>query len=58
MIIQGEVEQELLRVWTLISDLSEQLEENRSVTASLREQAATLKVSVSVLNIRYRNTLV
>lgn len=44
MIVQAEMETELLRVWTLISELSDQLQENRDVTADLRAQAEALKV--------------
>lgn len=44
MIVHENVEHELLRVWALISELSEQLQENRTVTADLRAQADALKV--------------
>lgn len=44
MIVQADVETELLRVWNLISELSDQLQENRDVTADLRAQAEALKV--------------
>lgn len=43
MIIQSDVEGELLRVWSLISELSDQLQDNRMVTADLRAQADALK---------------
>lgn len=49
MIVHAEVETELLRVWTLISELSDQLQENREVTADLRAQAEALKVCPSCL---------
>jgi hypothetical protein len=44
MIFNADVESELLRVWNLINELSEQLQENRGVTANLRDQAERLKV--------------
>jgi hypothetical protein len=44
MIFNADVESELLRVWNLINELSEQLQENRGVTANLRDQAELLKV--------------
>ncbi|KAG8834636.1 hypothetical protein FRC17_007938 [Serendipita sp. 399] len=43
MIIHGDVEAELVRVWDLIGQLSDQLQENRGVTADLRAQADALK---------------
>lgn len=43
MIIQSDIESELFRVWSLISELSDQLQENRMVTADLRAQADGLK---------------
>lgn len=51
MILHADVETELLRVWTLISELSDQLQENRDVTTDLRGQAEALKVSCSCLTI-------
>lgn len=47
MIVHADVESELLRVWTLISELSDQLQENRVATADLRSQADALKVCSS-----------
>jgi len=44
MIVHADVEAELLQVWTLVSELSDQLQENRDVTADLRAQAEALKV--------------
>lgn len=43
MIVQGDVEDELNRVWNLILELSQQLDENRAATAELRAQADALK---------------
>jgi hypothetical protein len=44
MIVHEGMEHELVRVWALISELSEQLQDNRTVTAELRAQADALKV--------------
>lgn len=43
MIVQ-DVEGELVRIWGLIAELSEQLRENSTITQALRQQAETLKV--------------
>ena len=42
--IVHEIENELIKIWNLIVALSDQLEENRAVTAQLRAQADILKV--------------
>jgi hypothetical protein len=44
MIVHGDLEGELYHVWNLISELSEQLDENRIATVELRAQADALKV--------------
>ena len=41
------MENELIKIWNLIVALSDQLEENRAITAQLRAQADILKVLVS-----------
>jgi hypothetical protein len=55
MIVHADVETELLRVWNLISELSDQLQENRDVTADLRAQAEALKVCPSCLMVSMAN---
>ena len=38
-------DQDLMQLWTLITELSEQLSQNRSVSVSLYAQAGNIKVS-------------
>jgi hypothetical protein len=42
--IVHEMENELIKIWNLTVALSEQLQENRAITAQLRAQADVLKV--------------
>ena len=44
MAIVGDAEGELSRLWTLVCELSEQLNNNKAVAASLQAQANALKV--------------
>lgn len=44
MAIVGDAEGELARLWTLVCELSEQLNSNKAVAASLQAQANALKV--------------
>lgn len=41
------METELIRVWQLVSELSEQLTRNQELATSLKNQAVVLKVSIS-----------
>lgn len=40
------MDRELLKVWQLVHDLSEQLAHNQKITASLQNQAQSLQVSL------------
>jgi hypothetical protein len=42
--IVHDMENELIKIWNLVVALSEQLQENRAITAQLRAQADVLKV--------------
>ncbi|KAG8764223.1 hypothetical protein FRC11_011239 [Ceratobasidium sp. 423] len=48
MAIVGDAEGELSRLWTLVCELSEQLNSNKAATASLQAQANALKSNVEV----------
>lgn len=43
------MDNELLRVWQLISELSEQLAANQKITSNLLSQAGNLKVSILII---------
>jgi hypothetical protein len=49
MAIVGDAEGELSRLWSLVCELSEQLNNNKAATASLQAQANALKVIISYL---------
>jgi hypothetical protein len=55
MIVHGDVEGDLHRVWNLISELSEQLEKNRADTAELHLQADALKVRTAFVDVSLLN---
>ena len=44
--IVHEMENELIKIWNLTIALSDQLQENRAITAQLRAQADILKVLI------------
>jgi len=44
--IVHEMENELIKIWNLTLALSDQLQENRAITAQLRAQADILKVLI------------
>jgi hypothetical protein len=41
------MDNELLRIWQLVHELSEQLAHNQKITSALQSQASALKVSLS-----------
>lgn len=45
-LLSEEMDSDLLRLWGLVAELSEQLNANRSMTAALQAQAAQAKVCV------------
>ena len=51
MAIVGDAEGELSRLWTLVCELSEQLNTNKAATASLQAQANALKVIAPVIGL-------
>ena len=48
--IVHEMENELIKIWNLTVALSDQLQENRAITAQLRAQADVLKVPYVALH--------
>ena len=46
--IVHEMENELIKIWNLTIALSDQLQENRAITAQLRAQADILKVLIAL----------
>jgi hypothetical protein len=48
-IMDGNTDQELIKIWQLVSDLSNQINESRNTAATLRQQAEVLKVSSHLL---------
>lgn len=47
------MESELIRVWQLVSELSEQLARNQDLATSLKNQAVVLKVNVCAPSTYY-----
>lgn len=47
-------DQDLMQLWSLITELSEQLSQNRSVSVSLYAQAGNIKVNVHRLVSRWK----
>ena len=45
-IMDANYDQEMLRLWTIISELSEQLNQHRATASALRNQAEGIKVSL------------
>ena len=56
-IVEGSgTDQELMRLWSLIAELSEELNQNRSLAVSLYSQATNVKVSeLSSIRERFRH---
>jgi len=54
MTILDNSEQDLLQLWSLIAELSDQLNQNRSLSVSLHAQAGSIKVSsqLGVINVQ------
>src|SRR5260370_34083861 len=55
-LLSEEMDSDLLRLWSLINELSEQLNNNRAIAASLQQQAAQAKVvgsGISMLSYPY-----
>lgn len=48
-LLTEEMDSDLLRLWGLVAELSEQLNANRAMTAALQAQAAQAKVILSCL---------
>jgi hypothetical protein len=46
------MDNELLRIWQLVHELSEQLAHNQKITNALQSQANTLKVRISINILR------
>lgn len=46
MAIMENYDQEMMRLWGIISDLSEQLNQHRATASALRNQAEGIKVSL------------
>jgi len=45
-IMDANYDQEMMRLWAIISDLSEQLNQHRATASALRNQAECIKVSL------------
>lgn len=50
-LLSEEMDSDLLRLWSLINELSEQLNNNRVIAASLQQQAAQAKVLGSYISV-------
>lgn len=51
-IMEGNYEQEMMRLWAVISEMSEALNQHRAVAASLHAQAGGIKVALNTANLR------
>lgn len=52
-LLSEEMDSDLLRLWGLVAELSEQLNANRSMTAALQAQAAQAKVCATKGGLRH-----
>jgi hypothetical protein len=52
IMIVHEMDNELVKIWNLILALSDQLQENRAITAQLRAQADVLKVLSTLYSLQ------
>ena len=48
-IMDANYDQEMMRLWGIISDLSEQLNQHRATASALRNQAEGIKVSLRLM---------
>lgn len=51
-LLSEEMDSDLLRLWGLVAELSEQLNNNRSITAALQAQAGQVKVNTTRISMR------
>ena len=49
MFLSEEMDSDLLRLWGLVAELSDQLNNNRAVAAALQAQAGQVKVRISLV---------